>query len=293
MTRKIKSYLRVQYQKLFPKHRASKLYRLYFHRPLNWIHPTDLNEKIRWIQFNTDTRKWSLLADKLRVRDYLKRNGYEKNLVKLYGYWEKAEDIDFSRLPEKFVLKTNHGYGNVYVIKDKNKENLEVIRGQLGKAIKQPFGYFTAEPHYTKIKPYILAEELLEQDGGISSSLIDYKFYCIDGVPQYCLVVYNREYNSLNHHVKLYDMMWQDCSHLLKKYIPRSDLQFPKPKTLTEMIAFCNAMCSDFPFVRMDFYEVSGKMYFGEFTFTPAACTGGSLGEELCLQLGKLIKLPH
>ena len=271
---------------------ADYRYKQCFGRSINWDNPVEMNEKIRWIEFNTDTVKWTQLADKYRVRGYLEGRGYGDILVKLYGKWDRAEDIDFSKLPNQFVIKTNHGCGSVYIVSDKRTANLEEIRLSLSKDLKNRFGFDSAEPHYLNINPVIIAEELLQQDNSFSTSLVDYKFYCVYGQPLYCAIMFNRNVDTHKYEVKLFDMEWKDCSDRLDEKVKLTNITVPKPKNLESMIAFCKDVCAEFPFVRMDFYEVNGKLYFGEFTFTPAACTGGSLSKDLCYEIGSKIKLP-
>lgn len=286
-------YLRNFFYEKFPKRHAAKLYKSRFGRNIDWQNPTEFNEKLRWMQFYTDTSKWTLLADKYRVREYLEKNGYSELLVKLYGVWDNAEDIDFTKLPESFVIKTNHGSGGVFVVRDKSKVDSNVIRAELNKGISKKFGIETAEPHYFSIRPAIIAEELLEQDGDVSSSLIDYKFYCTDGEPQFCAVMYNRDIEHHQYDVRVYDMKWNEISHFVGDYshVRKGKTSVPKPKNMDRMIQFCRDMCKEFPFVRMDFYETNGRLYFGEFTFTPAACTGSPLSPEACEKLSQKILL--
>ncbi|MBD5195135.1 MAG: hypothetical protein HDS84_00050 [Bacteroidales bacterium] len=283
--------LKYNIKKLFPKFEANRLYNRYFGRNINWKNPTEFNEKIRWMQFKTDTSKWTLLADKYKVRKYIEDQGYGELLVKLYGVWDNAEDIDFDKLPESFVIKTNHGCGSVYIVKDKSKVNYEEIRQKLAKDLKEEFGIITAEPHYRKIKRKIIAEELLHQDNSQSSSLIDYKFYCVHGEPQFCGVMFNRDIATHRYNVRLYDNDWNDISGLLGKDVNKGDKGISKPVNFDKMKEFCRNVCKEFPFVRMDFYECDGKLYFGEFTFTPAACTGGSLSKDACDILSKKMKI--
>lgn len=284
----IKYYIK----KKFPKWVANKLYKQHFGRDIDWNHPTEFNEKLRWLQFNTDTSKWTVLADKYKVREYIESQGYGNLLVKLYGVWDKTEDIDFQTLPDSFVIKTNHGSGSVYIVKDKNKANLESIRENLKKDLADDFGTISAEPHYHLIPRVIIAEELLESGENESSSLVDYKFYCTYGEPQFCGVMFNRNIKSHTYNVRLYDNGWNDISHLLDENVNRGSHGISKPQNFEAMKEFCRKVCKEFPFVRMDFYECGGKLYFGEFTFTPAACTGGSLGKEACKILAEKIKIP-
>ena len=276
-------YKKVQYKyaEKNPQKWADRRYKKKFGRNINWNSPTEFNEKIRWMQFNTDTTMWSFLADKYRVREYLKEKGYEHILVKLYGKWDKAEDIDFDLLPNSFILKTNHGYGEIIIVKDKSKVNIEQVRIKMQKYLDTPFGILSAEPHYLRIKPCIIAEELLVQDGNLSESLIDYKFYCFNGVPEACGVFYDRDVYLHENGMTPYDMNWVKHEEWRRKDLRTSFKNIPKPKTFDLMKQACKDLASQFPFVRMDFYEVNGKLYFGEFTFTPAALGGGSYDQEV------------
>lgn len=256
----------------FPRIWFEILYKRQYGHRFNWNNPQDLIEKQRWIQFKTDISEWTRLADKYRVREYIEEKGYGDILVPLLGKWDNAYNIDFNKLPDSFILKTNHGYGEVIIVKNKTNVDVNSIRTDMDNYLHTPFGYGGAETHYLKIKPCIIAEELLVQDGEVpSSSLIDYKFYTFHGQPKYCAVFFNRDMTT--HHAKclLYDMNW----HLVDS-LTGGDMEIPRPSTLDKMIGACQDLASQFPFVRMDFYEVNGKLYFGEFTFTPAALNRNS-----------------
>ena len=172
----------------FPRNLANEFHKGIVGYDINWGNPRTLNEKINWLKIYSDTSTWTLLADKYKVREFVKNRVGDNVLVKLFGVWEKSEDIDFEALPNKFVLKTNHGAGTVCVVNDKSKLNTYEICQKLDSWLKLRFGYKTFEPHYLKIKPLIIAEELLENDSSFSSSLVDYKVYCFDGKP-YCILV--------------------------------------------------------------------------------------------------------
>lgn len=276
-----------------PQKWANKLYKSKFGHDINWVNPKELNEKIRWMQFNTDTTQWTELADKYAVREYVKYKGYEEILVKLYGKWNRAIDIDFACLPNSFVLKTNHGSGEIIIVKDKIQTNLEDVRHRMQHYLETPFGIMTAELHYLKIKPCIIAEELLIQDGGISSSLIDYKFYCFRGKPVACGVFYDRNVELHKNGVTLYDMEWNEHKEWRRKDLAKVYKEIPCPKTFQQMKLACKDLASQFPFVRMDFYEVDGRLYLSEFTFTPAALGGGSFDIEILKKWGNFIDLNH
>ena len=148
--------------------------------------PRTFNEKILWMMLHADTTRWSQLADKYRVREYVEQCGLGWMLNELYGVWESAEEIDFSgggNLPDTFVLKTNNGYGQVIIVNNRQKADIRSIRRTLNHTLRKKFGRMTAEHHYFGIKPRIIAERLLPSEPAFGNSLIDYKFYCFDGNP--------------------------------------------------------------------------------------------------------------
>lgn len=274
-----------------PKELASFLYERSFGRPINWDNPVEWNEKLRWLQFYTDTTIWSELADKFKVRNYVEQKGYGNHLVTFYGVWEHASDIDFTSLPESFVLKTNHGFGEVIVVEDKSKIDIEIIRAKMDEYVNTPFGNETAEIHYLKIQPRIIAEEYLVSDVSFSASIVDYKFYCFNGKPIICGVYFNRDPKTHKTSSVYYDMNWNRKPEWKNPKLKQYDIEIPCPQNFDLMKKACKDMCNAFPFCRLDFYESGHKMYVGEFTFTPASCSGGSMNPELFDQLGGLIPL--
>ena len=156
-----------------------------FHKLLKLRNPQTLNEKILYLSLCTDTTLWTRCADKYRVREYVKECGLEETLVKLYGVWRNPHEIDFNKLPEKFVLKGNHGCGDVFIITDKFQMDKEKIVRSLEKDLKEKYGALEAGMHYMRIPtPVAIAEEYLENDektSKISNSLIDYKIWCFNG----------------------------------------------------------------------------------------------------------------
>lgn len=274
-----------------PRWRAQYKYHYNFGRLINWSNPTEMNEKIRWCQFYTDTSKWSILADKYRVREYVADHGYSDLLVKLYGKWDRAEDIDFEALPDSFVIKTNHGCGSVFIVKNKREVDLEKIRTQLKADLGSKFGKENAEMHYKSIRPVVIAEELLIQDNDVSSTLIDYKCYVTGGVIRCVAVMYNRNGHLFDETV--YDSDWNRNDGWKNNKISSESIEIPKPVNFDLMKQFCKDMCSEFPFVRMDFYETGGRLYLGEFTFTPGACGYGiALNEKAADFISSNIELP-
>lgn len=248
-----------------PKRLANILYHDTFNEWINWEKPQNLNEKINYLAFNTDTNLWTKCADKYRMREYIKERNCEELLVTLYGKYENASDIDFEALPNKFVLKPNHGYGNVIIVKDKTSINKTEIINQLQHAIETPWGYETAELHYTKIKPCIIAEELLESNS--QYGLIDYKVWCFNGKPYYIFTGSNRDVITHKVVFNLFDTEWNRLdNYMSEKY--RNNIYVPRPKHLNKMLEYARILSQPFKQVRVDFYEANNRVYIGELTFT-------------------------
>ena len=271
----------------------SKEFKRVFGRELNWDNPRDLNEKINWLKFHTNTQEWTDLSDKYKVREYVKRKGFEDILVPLYGKWNRVDEIDFQTLPNSFVLKTNHGSGDTIIVRDKNKINEKEVKKQLGKDLKHKFGYEHAEPHYLRIKPCIIAEKMLEQKNvSFSSSIIDYKFWCFDGKPKYVFVCYGRTKNGF--YTEVHDLEWgyhPDKSVFSDHYMDGGGV-VPKPRNLSKMIEVATVLSEGFPQVRVDLYDMDDKVYFGEMTFTSNGGCMAYFSQDFLKELGDYVVLP-
>lgn len=277
----------------FPKSLVSVRYKKKFHKSINWNNPTNLNEKINWLKFNADTSMWTKLADKYLVREYISQLGYAEFLVKLYDKWDTPTEISFDNLPNKFVLKMNNGSGDVIICKDKTLLNREEIIRHFTELFNSTFGITTGEPHYSKITPCIIAEELLdaEKQPIKTSSLIDYKIWCFDGNPECIWTCYNRTKNNVK--VGVYDVDWNyhpEYSNYTQYYIAADEI-IPKPQSLDKMLDFASKISKGFPQVRIDMYEVQGIPYFGEMTFTSNYAMMEFYTEDYLNYLGTKVKL--
>lgn len=260
-----------------------------FQKHADLKHPTDLIEKIYWMELHSDTSMWTVCADKYRIREYIEKLGLLQYMPKLYEKWDKASDVDFEKLPNSFVIKSNNGCATVQVVKDKSELDVKVIRKTLWQWLHLPFGYQNCQLHYTKIKPCIIAEELLQNDYPEFSpaSLVDFKVYCINGEPQFIWVAYNRV--NMHVHVQCYDTNWNPKPEYLKNgmshYVYDSnDKPIERPQCLEELLEVAKKISSPFPQLRADFYIVKGKPVIGEMTFTQGY---GFLKYEVYEELGK------
>lgn len=257
---------------------------------LNINHPITLYDKIAYMLFRTNITKWSLLADKVAVREYLIHKGLADYIPRIYGVWSNTAEIDFKILPNSFVFKTNNACATNIIVKD--KENLDVSKTckKLNKWLKLDYGYYTAQPHYSKIKPLILAEEFLVDNETTAKGklLIDYKFYCINGEPKYVQVMYDRKPNSHDFKIQLFDMDWGAHPNYLSDIHEHANINIKCPVSFEKMKDLVRVLSKEIPFVRVDLYEINERPMFGELTFTPGFDTFTPLFME---ELGKSIKI--
>lgn len=290
LKRRLKEWQLEYYKNHNKKKYADCLFLNTFGYNINWDTPRDLNEWINWLAFNTDTTEWSNLADKYKVRGYVKEKGLSDILIPQYGVWNDPNDIEFDKLPQSFVLKCNNGSGDVILINDKSKINRTEVVEQLKSNLNSKFGLETCEPHYLRIQPKILAEYMLNKDlqEFNSSSLIDYKFWCIDGKVLFCWVGWNRDYVKHTLTVKIYDRGWHFCPQYHKECnsFILSNQELARPEKWKEMIEIAECLSAGFPQVRVDLYYVDGKIYFGEMTFTSACGRMRYFSEEVQVLLG-------
>lgn len=292
---KIRDFIKKAFYSIMPKKTCiNHIYNNLFNgRKISWNNPLDLNEKIQWLKLYSDTSLWVKCADKYRVRDYVSQCGLSKLLVPLYGVYESADDIDFSVLPDSFVLKVNNGSGDSIIVHDKSIIDEILIKKQLQADLNRKFGLCSTEYHYLEIPPVIIAEKLLvDKTIKPNESLIDYKLWCFDGEPYVFFVVSNRTKND--YQMYLYDLDWNLVEDKLvySDHSKKGKLGIPKPITLQKMIEAARILSKGIPQVRIDFYEVGGELFFGEMTFTS---TGGYMRyftSDYLLEMGERITLP-
>ena len=234
-------------------------------RKLNLKNPTTFEDKQQWLKLHDRQERYTDLADKLKVREHIKKTIGEEYSFPLLGHWDTFDEIDFDKLPERFVLKCNHDSGSVRVIKNKSaltEKEIDTLRNHFNKRVKKSFYFAGREYPYKNIKPCILAEQYMSDDKQELSSLNDYKFYCFHGEPKIVLIVTDRATDCR------YDYYDNDFNHLDLRYGKcRDDDKIKKPSYFEEMKEIAAKLSENIPFVRIDLYEVNGHVYFGEYTF--------------------------
>lgn len=257
-------------------------------RRLNLESPSRLDEKLAWLMLYWRHPLKTVCADKYEMRRYAAERGYGELLPQLHGVYASSDDVDFSALPESFVLKCTHGSRfNVFCL-DKRTLDAPAVRRQLALWLQRDFSQSCGELHYAGITPRILCEEYLGDAGG--NLPLDYKMHCFHGRVQFTMVCSGRTVNGRAGWFDYYDRQWRTKLPYSKSG-SHPERNVPVPPTYPRMLEAAETLSAPFPYVRMDFYCVKGQPYLGEMTFTPAACTDTGYSEAI-QELGGLITLP-
>lgn len=267
---KISTMIIYYYHKsLKPEQYPSALKKWFKHktgRELNLEHPHTFDEKIQWMKLYDSTKIKAILSDKYAVRAWVKDTIGEEYLIPLLGVWNRFDDIDFNKLPDRFVLKTNHGSTWNIIVPDKSKLNITSARRKMNRWMRTDFAFVEGlQLHYSLIERKIIAEEYIENGG---NNLYDYKIHCYDGKPIWIEFIGNR--SSLPMEICLTadwkPFPYYDGEFTLYKEIP------PAPPCLNKLLELSTILSKDFNYVRCDFYVLdSGDIRFGEMTFTPGS----------------------
>ena len=254
-------------------------------RELNLENPKSFNEKIQWLKLYDNSPLKTKLADKYLVREWIKENLGEEYLIPLLGVYDSFDEIDFDKLPDKFVLKANHGCAWNIIVKDKQKFDKNKAKKKFDKWMKRNYALKAGfEMQYKDIPPKIVAEAFIQDSKG---ELNDYKVLSFNGEPKFIWIDQGRFSNRTEN---IYDTEWNLQPFLLT--YENSKEEVPPPKNLETMIEFARKLSKDFALVRVDFYNVDGKIYFGEMTFTSASGVDVFKPAEYDLKLGEMLELP-
>lgn len=244
-------------------------YKYITHHKLDWNSLKRYTEKLQYLRLYVYPKNdlVSKCAGRVGVREYVKEMGYEDLLIKTYGVFDKFEDIDFNKLPNQFAMKCSHGSAMNFICFDKSKINYKELKRKFNKWLKTNYGKKTLELHYAKIKPQIIVEELMLENGKLPT---EYKIHVFNGIAKNLYVVTSRgvdiRYNN-------YYIDWTPFDGSQFNGWKKTDYPLKKPSNFTEMVKIAESLASKFPFVRVDLYNINGKIYFSEMTFTPAKGT--------------------
>lgn len=230
---------------------------------MDWKNPKTFNQKLQWLKLNDHKDEYTRMVDKYEAKKYVAERIGEEYIIKTLGVWDNFDDIDFSKLPNQFVLKCTHNSGGLAIVKDKNNVDFKMIGKKFKKALKQNPYTVDREWPYKNVKPRIIAEVYMSDDC-ISESLIVYKFFCFNGVPRIIQTIQNDK--KSNESIDYFDVQWKKLE--LRQNYPNSEQALAKPEQLNEMITVAEKLSKNKKgFIRVDLYQVKGKVYFSEFTF--------------------------
>lgn len=273
-----------------PVYTHKYIYKKAFNKELDLNNPQTLNEKIQYLIVNKYGEFEAELSDKIKVKEYVNSLNIDGLYVpKTIKSYKNANDIDLSELPEKFVIKCNHRSGGVFVCTDKSKFDIDGIRKVLNKMLKENFAKVTYEYHYKYIEPRIMVEEYISD--GTGKMPYDYKFYVFNGKADRLLLCSDRA-NGLRQDD--FDTDWNYLDDTLPEL--RSSIVPEKPSNLSDLVRISEELCMkdgivNIPFARVDLYSSNDKVYFGEYTFSPARGLEDVYYDRVQLELGNKLDL--
>lgn len=261
--------------------------KLRFHKSLDLKNPKTLSEKVTYIELHKQSPLAPSCTDKYEVREFVKSRGLENILIPVYGKaWSDVNQIDFNTLTYPCILKATHGCKMNYVLHDINNIDLQKCKKELSKWVKISYGTYSIEPHYKTIPHRIYAEKFID---GIDD-LIDYKFHCINGNPEFVLTCSQRKANgdaAMAVTLDLFDMEWKHIPEIIGSGNEiAGDGLIQKPETFDRMKEIARVLSRGFEFVRVDLYEINGNILFGEMTFSPACCVFPYFSKEFDIEMG-------
>lgn len=231
---------------------------------LNLDNPVTFNEKLQWLKIHDRNPVYTKMVDKYEVKKYVAGIIGEEFVIPSLGVWDKFDDIDFKNLPDQFVLKCTHDSGGVVICKDKNSFNRQKARSILECSLKRNFYWHSREWPYKNVKPRILAEKYMED--AVTNDLRDYKFFTFNGEVKALFIATERQCDEEETKFDFFDI---NFNHLpFTNGHPNADIAPQKPENFDKMKCLAERLSEHIPHLRVDFYEVNGRLYFGEFTFS-------------------------
>ena len=277
-----------KYFKYLPDKMYLKLkYFVIFHKKLNLNSPQTFNEKLNWLKLYDRREIYTSMVDKYLAKDYVSNIIGKEYIIPTIGIYEKFDDINFEELPNKFVIKCTHDCGGLIICKDKEKLDIKEAREMINKNLKKNYYYDNREWPYKNVRPRIIIEEYMEDKQ--TKELRDYKFFCFDGKPEYMFIATDRAINETK--FNFYNMKFD--LQALKQHYPNNLKKLDKPKNFQRMQELATELSKGIPHVRVDFYEINGKIYFGELTFSHFGGFVPFEPKEWDKKLGDLIKLEN
>lgn len=284
----IKDSRRGKYDHLSDEEYLKRKFTYCFKRELNLDSPKSFNEKLQWLKLYARNPEYTVMVDKLAVKKYVEVRIGAEYIIPTLGVWDKFEDIDFDALPEQFVLKCTHDSGGLVICKDKSKLDINKANKRISGSMRRDFYMRSREWPYKNVTRKIIAEQYMKDEK--SDDLRDYKFYCFNGKPEF-LYLSEALADHSKARISFVSMDWEKMPFKRNDYANFEVLP-ERPVNFDLMIELCNKLSANIPFLRVDLYEINGKVYFGELTFFPGSGFTPLVPEEWDYKIGEWLELP-
>lgn len=264
-------------------------YYLNFHKKLNLIEPQTYNEKLQWLKLYDQHEEYTRMVDKYEAKNYVASIIGDEYIIPTIGVYNSFDEIDFDKLPDQFVMKCTHNSGGIFICKDKATFDIDSTRKQMKKWLRKNPYWKNREYPYRNVKPRIIVEKYMVDESGVE--LKDYKIMCFNGDPR-CLFALTGRYK---HDIRLnfYDLHWNKLPFERGYPNTSSPTEIQQPKGFSKMIELSKVLSRGIPHVRVDFYDICGKVYFGELTFFPGSGLEVFKPNEWDNILGSWLVLPN
>ncbi len=264
-------------------------FRIRMGKKLNLKNPQTFNEKLQWLKLYDRKPEYTRMVDKYEVKLYVAERIGEEYIIPTLGLWERFEGIDFDSLPDQFVLKCTHDSGGLVICRDKSKLNMEAAKKRINKSLKRNYFYCgTREWPYKDVVPRIIAEKYIENSQKADKNLDVYKIFCFGGTPRIIQTIQNDK--TKEETIDYFDVDWNLLE--MRQNYPNSKVYLDRPTNLCQMLELASVLSQGHPFLRVDFYEVEGKLYFSELTFYSDSGLAKFTPECWDERLGRWITLP-
>lgn len=259
----------------------------YLGKKINWKNPQTYNEKLQWLKIYDRQDSYTKMVDKYEAKEYVKNIIGEEYIIPTIGIYDKFENIDFEKLPQQFVMKCTHDSGGLVICKDKKNLNIKEAKRKINQCLKVNYFNCWKEWPYKNVKPRIIIEKYMTNDD--SDGINDYKFFCFNGKVKLLFIATDRVNENEETKFDFYD---ENFNHLpIKNGHPNALIPPSKPLNFEKMKELAEILSKDIPHLRVDFYEINGKIYFGELTFSHWAGMVPFEPEEYDLILGNWIDI--
>lgn len=262
------------------------LYRDVFGRKLNLDSPKTFNEKMQWLKLYNRKDIYTSYVDKFAVKDIVAKKIGKEYIIPTLKVYDSIDEISLSDLPNQFVLKCTHDSGTVVICSNKKELNVKESKDKLKKRMSENYFYRLREWPYKNVKPRIIAEEFIND--GKEGQLKDYKFFCFNGRVKFLKIDFDR---FSNHRANYYDLNMKLLPFGEVDFMPDRNHIEKKPQNFEKMLELAEVLSEGLPFIRVDFYNVDGKIYFGELTFFPASGLGKFTDEKWDVEIGNMLEL--